>query len=283
MGDTHIILSKSSHIVNIKFPVHKNLLLCDCFDIIFCRERQEEMAISYPRILPTGDRALTVELGNEIDEHINAKLMGLIRSLSDARIKGIEEFVPSFRAVLIHYNPAILSYQKITDIINRTLDSSIQESARHNRTVIVPVCYDREYCPDIEDVAKHAMISVEEVIKIHTSTPYLVYMLGFQPGFPYLGGLDERIHTPRLETPRIKLEAGSVGIGGAQTGLYPMESPGGWRIIGVTPVRCYNPEKDRPIPYSAGDHIKFESITKDEFLKLRELDLNGGYEFRVLS
>ncbi|MCR5673377.1 MAG: 5-oxoprolinase subunit PxpB [Lachnospiraceae bacterium] len=238
------------------------------------------METVYPRILPTGDRALTVELGNEIDEHINAKLMGLIKALSDARIKGIEEFVPSFRAVLIHYNPAILSYQKITDIVDNALKSSIRESVRHSRTVVIPVCYDRQYGPDIDDVAAHAGISVEEVIKIHTSTPYLVYMLGFQPGFPYLGGLDERIHTPRLETPRIKLEAGSVGIGGGQTGLYPMESPGGWRIIGVTPVRCYNPSKEKPIPYSAGDHIKFESITKEEFLELREKDLKGEYEFR---
>ncbi len=239
------------------------------------------MSIEYPRILPTGDRALTVEFGNEIDEHINARLMGLINHLSDERIKGIEEFVPSFRAVLIHYNPAILTYSAMEKILKKALEVPIRENSHRKRIVKIPVCYDKQYGPDIEDVAKHAGISVEEVIKIHTATPYLVYMLGFQPGFPYLGGLDERIHTPRLETPRIKLEAGSVGIGGGQTGLYPMESPGGWRIIGVTPVRCYNPEKDKPIPYMAGDHIKFESITKEEFDELRRLDLSGGYEFEV--
>ena len=241
------------------------------------------MSVEYPRILPTGDRALTVELGNEIDEHINARIMGLISILSNERIRGIEEFVPSFCSVLIHYNPAVLSYQKMTEIVNRAFNVPFQEGTHHKRIVKIPVCYDREYGPDIDDVARHAGISTEEVIKIHTSTPYLVYMLGFQPGFPYLGGLDERIHTPRLETPRIKLEAGSVGIGGGQTGLYPMESPGGWRIIGVTPVRCYNPEKDMPIPYMAGDHIKFESITKEEFIRLRELDLNGGYNFEVME
>ena len=239
------------------------------------------MSIEYPRILPTGDRALTVEFGNEIDEHINARLMGFISYLSDERIKGIEEFVPSFRAVLIHYNPAILSYSAMEKIVKKALEAPLHENTRHKRIVKIPVCYDKQYGPDIEDVAKHAGMSVDEVIKIHTATPYLVYMLGFQPGFPYLGGLDERIHTPRLETPRIKLEAGSVGIGGGQTGLYPMESPGGWRIIGVTPVRCYNPEKDKPIPYMAGDHIKFESITAEEFEELRRLDLSGGYEFEV--
>lgn len=235
----------------------------------------------YPRILPAGDRALTVELGNEIDEHINARLMGLIRQLSEERIKGIEELVPSFRAVLIHYNPAILSYDKMTSIVQRALSKPVGELSHHKRIVEVPVCYDPVFGPDIGFVAKHAGISVEEVIKIHTSTPYLVYMLGFQPGFPYLGGLDERIHTPRLETPRIKLEAGSVGIGGGQTGLYPMESPGGWQIIGVTPVRCYNPDKEKPIPYMAGDHIKFRAITKEEFDDLREMDLRGEYEFSV--
>ena len=241
------------------------------------------MSISYPRIMPTGDRALTVELGNEIDEHINARLMGFINKLQEARIKGIEEFVPSFRAVLIHYNPAILSYEKITKIINTALSEPITETSHHKKTVRVPVCYDIEYGPDIEDVAKHAGITTDEVIKIHTSTPYLVYMLGFQPGFPYLGGLDERLHTPRLETPRIKLEAGSVGIGGGQTGLYPMESPGGWRIIGVTPVRCYNPDKDKPIPYMAGDYIKFDAVSKEEFDELREKDLRGEYEFEVIE
>ncbi len=235
----------------------------------------------YPRILPTGDRALTVEFGNEIDEHINAQLMGFIRKLDDERIKGIEEFVPSFRSVLIHYNPAILSFEKIKSILEKSLSEPFVQTEHHKRIVEVPVCYDEQYGPDITFVAEHAGISVEEVIKIHTSTPYLVYMLGFQPGFPYLGGLDERIHTPRLETPRIKLEAGSVGIGGGQTGLYPMESPGGWRIIGVTPVRCYNPDKERPIPYMAGDHIRFKSISKEEFDDLREKDLRGEYDFIV--
>ena len=237
--------------------------------------------ITYPRILPTGDRALTVELGNEIDEKINAKMMGLIRTLSEERIKGIEEFVPSFCSVLIHYNPAILSYDKMTDMVKRAAEAPVTEGERKNRIVTVPVCYDKEYGPDIEDVAGHAGLTVDEVISIHSRSPYLVYMLGFQPGFPYLGGLDKRICCPRLETPRIKLEAGSVGIGGEQTGLYPTESPGGWRIIGVTPVRCYNPEKEKPIPYMAGDHIRFRPITKEEFEDLRQKDLRGEYEFEV--
>ena len=239
------------------------------------------MSIEYPRILPTGDRALCVEFGNEIDEHINARLMGFIKLLSDEKIKGIEEFVPSFRSVLIHYNPSLISYGEMVGIIESALQKPFHETSHKKKVVKIPVCYEGEFAPDIEFVAEHAGLSVEEVIKIHTGKPYLVYMLGFQPGFPYLGGLDERIHTPRLESPRIKLEAGSVGIGGGQTGLYPMESPGGWQIIGVTPVRCYNPEKSKPIPYKAGDYIQFFSIKSEEFEVLRDEDLRGDYEFEI--
>lgn len=239
------------------------------------------MANEYPRILPTGDRALTVEFGNEINEQINAHLMGFINKVNESHIKGIEETVPSFRAVLIHYNPALHTYAQMCEIINGILAQPILDVGHKKRIVEIPVCYENGLGPDIEFVAKHAGLSVEEVIEIHSRNPYLIYMLGFQPGFPYLGGLDERIHTPRLETPRIKLEAGSVGIGGAQTGLYPMESPGGWQIIGLTPVKCYNPSSKEAIPYHAGDYIKFVPIDYEEYLRLKELDDKGEYTFTV--
>ena len=236
---------------------------------------------TYPRILPTGDRALTVEFGNEINEQINAHLMGFINKVKENHIKGIEEMIPSFRAVLVHYNPALHSYSQMSEIIRGVLNQQISDVGHKRRIVEVPVCYENGLGPDIEFVASHAGLSIEEVIKIHSKDPYLIYMLGFQPGFPYLGGLDERIHTPRLETPRLKLEAGSVGIGGAQTGLYPMESQGGWQIIGLTPVKCYNPSAQRPIPYCAGDYIKFVPISYDEYLRLKELDEKGEFSFNV--
>lgn len=239
------------------------------------------MEIKYPRILPTGDRALTVEFGNEINEQINAHLLGFIKKLKNMHIKGIEEFIPSFRSVLIHYNPGVLSYAEISKCINEVLEHPIADIGHKKRIVEIPVCYENGLGPDIEFVAEHAGLSVEEVIKIHSAKPYLIYMLGFQPGFPYLGGLDARIHTPRLDTPRLKLEAGSVGIGGKQTGLYPMESPGGWQIIGLTPVRCYNPDSDTPIPYRAGDYISFIPISYEEYLRLREIDEKGEYKFTV--
>lgn len=145
----------------------------------------------------------------------------------------------------------------------------------------IPVCYEEEFGPDLKFVAEHAGLSEEDVIAIHTAKEYLVYMIGFQPGFPYLGGLDERIFTPRLREPRVKIRAGSVGIGGEQTGLYPLASPGGWQIIGTTPVKAYNPKKNPSIPYEAGDYIRFYPITKKEFLEIEREEQQGTYEFRI--
>lgn len=238
--------------------------------------------ITYPRILPTGDRALSVEFGDKIDEEINSRLMGFIKRMNEQKVEGIEEFVPSFRAVLIHYNPAVLPYKKMVSLINDFLSKEDHETSREKRIVEIPVCYEGVYAPDIEFVAEHAQMTVEEVIELHSSKAYLVYMLGFQPGFPYLGGLDERLVTPRLASPRLKIEAGSVGIGGAQTGLYPMESPGGWQIIGRTPVKCYNPAKENNIPYKAGDFIRFVPISTEEYEKLQKADEQGMYEFKSI-
>ena len=142
----------------------------------------------------------------------------------------------------------------------------------------IPVCYGGEYGPDIQNIADHAGLSVEEVIQIHTSRDYLIYMLGFLPGFTYLGGLDERIHTPRLANPRIRIPAGSVGIGGSQTGIYPMDSPGGWQLMGMTPVKTYDPDREVPILVEAGDYIRFVAIDEDEFHRIKELVDKNEYQ-----
>ena len=143
---------------------------------------------------------------------------------------------------------------------------------------MIPVCYDGEFAPDMEDVCAHTGLQREQVIRLHTSRDYLIYMLGFLPGFPYLGGMDERIEAPRLETPRTLIPAGAVGIGGKQTGIYPLASPGGWRLIGRTPIKVYDPDREEPILYKSGDYIRFYPITEEEY---KDIAQKGCHEIEV--
>lgn len=142
----------------------------------------------------------------------------------------------------------------------------------------IPVCYGGEYGPDIANIAEHAGLTEEEVIRIHSSKDYLIYMLGFLPGFTYLGGLDERLHTPRLANPRIRISAGSVGIGGSQTGIYPLDSPGGWQLMGMTPVKTYDPDREVPILVEAGDYIRFVPVDEEEYLRIKDAVERGEYQ-----
>ena len=150
--------------------------------------------------------------------------------------------------------------------------------ASESRIFEIPVCYGGEYGPDLQNIADLAGLTPEEVIKIHSSEDYLIYMLGFLPGFSYLGGLDERIHTPRLANPRIRIPAGSVGIGGSQTGIYPLDSPGGWQLLGMTPVKTYDPGREVPILFEAGDYIRFVPVTEEEYLKIKKQVDEGAYQ-----
>jgi len=221
-------------------------------------------------IKPAGDRALTVEFENEISEETNRKVLSLNRKLKALAVPALLETVPSYRALLIYYDPEIMCFGKMKRIV-KTADSKVPEKeTEHGKTVHIPVCYGGEYGEDLADVAGVAKLSEEEVIRIHSSGTYRIYMLGFLPGFPYLGGMDKRIAAPRLQIPRVKIPAGSVGIGGAQTGIYPAASPGGWRLIGRTPLKLYDPEKTPAVPYDAGDFIHFDPITPEEFKEYSE-------------
>ena len=257
--------------------------------LYFCFERfvYEAMPmIEYPRIIPSGDCAIIVEFGNEISEDINARISSFSQilqgSMSDVLLqKGVIEAVPTFRSVLITYDPKVIRYGALCEKIKGLLSQVKVGDHKEKRVVEIPVCYGGEYGPDLEFVAQHAGITPQEVIDIHTSTDYLIYMLGFQPGFPYLGGLDEKLVTPRLESPRAQIPAGSVGIGGKQTGLYPVASPAGWQIIGTTPVKCYNLAKDPAIPYEAGDYIRFYAITEEEYKEIEAAEAANNYQFRI--
>ena len=238
--------------------------------------------IRYPRILPAAECSIIVEFGNEISNEINALISGFTSALGDS-IPGIVEVIPTFRSALITYDPRVINYELLCRLVKEKLGTISARSQEKKRIVEIPVCYGGKHGPDLSFVAKHAGLSKKEVIRIHSSRSYLIYMLGFQPGFPYLGGLDPRIFTPRLQSPRTLIPAGSVGIGGEQTGLYPVASPAGWQIIGTTPVRAYNPHKEPAIPYEAGDHIRFVPISEEEFLEIEALEKKNAYTFKVVE
>lgn len=230
------------------------------------------------RILTAGDSALLIEFGKEINPETNWTIMALVQLMREQHIEGIVDVIPAFCSLLINYDPRVLSYEELKERMEHLLKMETKTEATRKRIFEIPVCYGGEYGPDIENIAEHAGLSVEEVIKIHSSKDYLIYMLGFLPGFTYLGGLDERIHTPRLASPRLKIRAGSVGIGGSQTGIYPLDSPGGWQLMGMTPVRTYDPERQTPILVEAGDYIRFIPIDEEEFLRIQELVEKGEYQ-----
>ena len=230
------------------------------------------------RILTAGDSALLIEFGKEINPETNRKITAIVQLMREQHIEGIVDVIPAFCSLLINYDPRVLSYEELKERMENLLKMETKTETTRKRIFEIPVCYGGEYGPDIDNIAEHAGLSVNEVIKIHSSKDYLIYMLGFLPGFTYLGGLDERIHTPRLASPRLTIRAGSVGIGGSQTGIYPLDSPGGWQLMGLTPVRTYDPERQTQILVEAGDYIRFIPIDEEEFLRIQKLVEKGEYQ-----
>lgn len=223
---------------------------------------------SEPRFLLAGDSALVVEFGDKVSPDINAKVRKLLLQLEKCQIRGVREAVPTYRSLLIHYDPIELSLETLRSELEEAMIESASVQLLGSRRVIAPVSYGGEYGPDIGDVAAHNRITVENVIRVHSSMDYLVYMIGFTPGFPYLGELPSSIVCSRLATPRIKVPAGSVGIAGTLTGIYPVESPGGWRLIGRTPLRLFDEGSDPPSLLRAGDYVRFTRITETEYQEI---------------
>ena len=230
------------------------------------------------RILTEGDSSVLVEFGKEISPEINRKISATVKMMREQHIEGVVDVIPAFCSLLVNYDPRVISFEELRDRLEGIVKLDVAAGAGKKRVFEIPVCYGGEYGPDLENIAEHAGLSPEEVIKIHSSRDYLIYMLGFLPGFCYLGGLDERIHTPRLANPRIRINAGSVGIGGSQTGIYPLDSPGGWQLMGMTPVKTYDPERAEPILVQAGDYIRFIPVDEEEYLRIKELVERGEYE-----
>lgn len=230
------------------------------------------------RFLLAGDTALTVEFGNEISEGINAKVRALNIALGNSGLSGVTETVPTYRSLMIHYDPGVLPYSRLTKRLQKLLEGLDRIELPPGQVLEIPVLYGEEMGPDLEFVARFHNISPEEVVGRHSRAEYLIYMLGFTPGFTYLGGMDETIATPRLKTPRVKIPAGSVGIAGGQTGVYPVDSPGGWQLIGRTPVRMYDPGRQVPILPQAGQYIKFYPISRGEYDTIAAQEAAGSYQ-----
>ena len=222
------------------------------------------------RILTVGDSSVLVEFGKEISPEINARIATMVKLVKVQQIEGIVDMIPSFCALLINYDSRVITYAKLKKRLADVLKIDAKAENVASQVFEIPVCYGGQYGPDMTNLKEHAGLSEEEIIAIHSGSDYLIYMLGFLPGFPYLGGLDERIHIPRLASPRIKIPAGSVGIGGAQTGIYPLDSPGGWQLLGQTPVKTYDPERETPILFEAGDYIRFVPVSEVEYLEIEK-------------
>ncbi len=211
---------------------------------------------------PAGDSAIIIKAGESISPEINRVIRSLLDRVTKAAIPGVTDFIPSYNELMICYDDSIISYVNLLSML-RSLEQSAGEERLLERAIIeVPVLYDG---PDLEEVAAHNKLTIKEVIELHSAPEYLVYMLGFTPGFCYLGGMDPKIATPRKATPRVKIPAGSVGIADMQTGIYPLDSPGGWQLIGRTPLRLFDPSKKPEFLFRIGDRLRFRPVTEQEF------------------
>jgi len=234
------------------------------------------MTSSGYRLLAQGEGGLVVELGDAVDPVVNARVHEVAAAVRRKLEGDVLEIVPTYRSLLVLFDPLRVERAGLEARIEDLLSElPVRRSRAARRTLRVPVEYGGAYGPDLESVAAHAGLSAEQVVGIHASASYLVYMLGFTPGFPYLGGMSERISTPRLHSPRPRIPAGSVGIAGVQTGIYPVESPGGWRLVGRTPLRLFDPRRKNPFLLAAGDGVQFFEVDEPEWLDI-ERQVNGG-------
>lgn len=228
---------------------------------------------------PLAENAIIIDLGGSIEEAALKKLRTITAYLDKNPFPWLTEYVPAFTTVTIYYDPLKVleiqpGIQLPYDFVSQQLSSHLKDlktdKMSPQRVVSIPVCYGGYFGPDLKYVAHYNNMSVQEVIEIHSANEYIVYMIGFSPGFPYLGGMSERISAPRRSSPRLKIPPGSVGIAGKQTGIYPIETPGGWQIIGRTPKNLFQPDEELPSLLQAGDKIKFTPISNPEFMKWEE-------------
>jgi KipI family sensor histidine kinase inhibitor len=230
------------------------------------------------RFLNAGDSALVIEFGNEISEAINRKIKFVTDALDRAKLKGVLDLTPTYRSILVNFDPLSVSASGIKDFATEAFEAYAESTDASGGEVIeIPVLYGGEMGPDLDFICEHTKLDRDEVIRRHSSVEYLVYMLGFTPGFAYLGGMPKELATPRLAKPRAIIPAGSVGIAAAQTGIYPVESPGGWQLLGRTPLKIFNYERSDPFLLAAGSYLKFTPISGEDYAAIEKAETEGRY------
>jgi KipI family sensor histidine kinase inhibitor len=227
------------------------------------------------QIAPLGDRALIVEFGQRVEREISARARAVAQQLLRTPLPGVTDVVPAFTTVALHYRPEAFTgtqapYEQLRDQVEALLARGVASEHDATRVIEVPVCYGGEFGPDLAEVATLCKLGPDEVIALHAASPHVVYMLGFAPGFPYLGGLDPRLGVPRRATPRTAVPLGSVAIARDQSVIYPLETPGGWNLIGRTPLRLFRPQREPPCLLQPGDDVRFVPISLERYRALEE-------------
>ena len=217
------------------------------------------------RFLPAGDLAVSAELGEEISAEVNTRVRALEYLVDQKALPGVVETVPSYRSLLVYYDPSVVGYDALCAQLAALAEQATTTAMPPAREVELPCCYEGELGTDLEAAAARLGLSVDELVRLHAGAEYLVYFIGFTPGLPYMTGAPERLTIPRLDTPRVKVPAGSVAIGATQCCIYSVESPGGFWLLGRTPVRLYDPDAAEPILLRPGDRVRFHQIDRREF------------------
>ena len=231
------------------------------------------------RFLPAGDTALVVEFGDVIDRALSERVLALAQEIRSAAVVGVRATVPTFRSLVVHYDPLTTSGSELADRI-RALSSRAAHSAPRRRWWRLPACYAAEYAPDLATVAERTGLHAADVIERHAGTQFHVYMIGFVPGYPYMGDLPAELHLPRRADPRTRVPAGSIAIASSLTAIYPVESPGGWHLIGATPVRLFDPTWERPSLLAPSDAVQFEPIPSEEYQSIGAEIAAGRYTIK---
>jgi inhibitor of KinA len=232
-----------------------------------------------PRILTSGDTALVVEFGDRVDPRLSGLVLALAQRVTHAALSGVVEVVPTFRSLMVHYDPLLVTQAELRRAIIRML-TGLAASERSGRRWLIPTCYDESVGLDLAEVAARTGLSAAELVALHSATTFHVYMMGFLPGFPYLGGLPKKLELPRRQTPRLKVPSGSVAIAMDMTCIYTLESPGGWHVLGRTPAVLFDLRRDPPVPLAAGDKVAFEPISLAEYRRQAALAARGELPLR---